>query len=93
MTIASTPAMLAIARRLVWFESPEEALDQPYTFLAQVMTYGTTEDVLTVRRALGMEAFRETLERAPPGIFDARSWSYWNLMCDRWPAPPLPSRF
>lgn len=92
MTIAPSPELLAVARRLCWSTPPEEALAEPYLFLAHVMTYGTTEDVLTVRRALGLEAFREALEHAPAGIFDPRSWSYWNLICGRWPAPPLPER-
>lgn len=41
---------------------------------------------------LGDEDLREALDRAPPGIFDPRSWSYWHLVLDRWPPPPLPER-
>ena len=92
MAIEKTPEMLAVARRLVWFDEPEAALDHPYLFLVQVMTLGTTDDVLAVQDQLGMEPFRETLERAPGGSFDARSWCYWNLILDRWPPPPLPVR-
>ena len=40
----------------------------------------------------GPPEFREVLEHAPPGVFDARSWAYWNLKCQRVPAPPLPRR-
>jgi hypothetical protein len=33
------------------------------------------------------------LEHPPPGVFDARSWAYWNLvLAGRPPAPPLPTR-
>ncbi|GMU51980.1 MAG: hypothetical protein AMXMBFR33_11260 [Candidatus Xenobia bacterium] len=92
MTIEKSPEMLAIARRVVWFATPEEALEQPALFLAHVMTYGLVEDVLIVQQAVGMDAFRSVLDAPPPGVFDPRSWSYWNLMCDRWPAPPLPER-
>jgi len=92
VTIPPSAELLAVARRLCWSTTPEQALAEPYVFLAHVMTLGTTEDVLTVRRALGQEAFREALEHAPAGVFDPRSWSYWNLVCDRWPAPPLPER-
>ena len=35
---------------------------------------------------------REALDRAPPGIFDPRSWAYWNLKLGRYPAPALPRR-
>lgn len=84
--------MLRIARKLVWFCSPEEALERPQVFLTQVMTHGTLEDVTFVRKLVGLEPFRTTLENASPGMFDPRSWSYWNLICGRWPAPPLPKR-
>jgi hypothetical protein len=30
------------------------------------------------------------LDHPPPGVFDQRSWAYWNLKFQRWPAPPLP---
>ena len=86
------PALLAVARRVVWFKEPADALADPVHFLAHVMTYGTVEDVQTVRTLAGPEAFREALDHAPPGIFDARSWAYWNLIYGRQPAPPLPTR-
>ena len=40
-----TPALLNVARRVVWFKKPEEALADPVHFLAHVMTYGTVEDL------------------------------------------------
>lgn len=92
MTIPSTPEMLAVAERVMWFCKPEEALRQPYLFLAHVMTYGTIPDVVQVKQTLGMEAFKEALKYAPAGVFDARSWAYWHLMCDQKTTPPLPER-
>jgi hypothetical protein len=92
MRIEKTLEMLDLARRLVWFTSPEAALDEPRTFLAHVMTFGLLEDVLLVRSALGTDAFRQVLDQPPAGIFDARSWAYWNLLYERWPTPPLPER-
>ncbi|MBM5810672.1 MAG: hypothetical protein FJ191_01710 [Gammaproteobacteria bacterium] len=44
------------------------------------------------RRFIGTDECSEVLERAPPGVFDARSWAYWNLVCGRVPPPPLPER-
>ncbi|MGE5441951.1 MAG: hypothetical protein ACM3Q0_02685 [Bacteroidota bacterium] len=41
---------------------------------------------------LGDDDLREALDRAPAGIFDPRSWSYWHLVLDRWPPPPLRER-
>lgn len=87
-----TPDLLHVARRVVWFKEPEEALAEPVHFLAHLMTYGTVEDLKAVQGVAGLEEFREVLERAPAGVFDARSWAYWNLKCGRIPVPPLPAR-
>ena len=87
-----TPAMLRVARRVVWFRSPEEALADPVHFLAHVMTYGTAEDVAAVRDELGDAAFREALDHAPAGVFDPQSWAYWHLRYGRRPPPPLRER-
>ena len=84
--------LLAIAPRVVWFEPPEKALADPVRFLAYVLTYGTAAEVAAVRRHLGPNDLREALEKAPPGIFDARSWAYWNVVAGRYPVPPMPRR-
>jgi hypothetical protein len=81
-----------IARRLVWWKTPQAALEHVPQFLAQVMTFGTWHDVQTVLRQFGNEAFRDTLVHAPPGIFDARSWCYWHHFLGIAPVPPLPKR-
>jgi hypothetical protein len=87
-----TPALLRIARRVVWFEEPARTLADPVQFLAHVMVYGTVEDLRALRGVIGTDDYREVLEEAPPGVFDARSWAYWNLVCGRRPEPPLPVR-
>jgi hypothetical protein len=84
--------LLKVAPNVIWFEPPERALADPIRFLAYLMTYGTIEDIAVVRRYLGLDDFREALEQAPPGIIDARSWAYWNIMTGRCPVPPLPQR-
>jgi hypothetical protein len=89
---SATPEMLAVAERVVWFKPPSEALADPVHFVAHVMTYGTVEDLRALEGLVGPSEFRETLEHAPPGVFDPRSWAYWNLRCGRVPAPPLPVR-
>lgn len=87
-----TTALLNVARRVIWFKEPDEALAAPILFLAHVMTYGTVEDLKVLKGIVGEDEFREVLDNAPPGIFDPRSWAYWNLKCGRQPAPPLPVR-
>lgn len=90
--LPATPELLRVARRVVWFDQPETALADPAHFLTYVMVFGTVEDLQALRGIVDKDAYREALEQAPPGIFDARSWAYWNLVCNRHPAPPLPVR-
>jgi hypothetical protein len=90
--LPATPELLAVAERVVWFKAPSEALADPIHFLAHVMTYGSVEDLRALEGFVGRREYRETLENAPPGVFDPRSWAYWNLKCGRVPAPLLPVR-
>jgi len=90
--LPETPALLAVAQGVVWFKPPVEALAEPVHFLAHVMTYGTLEDLRALQDVVGLAEFREVLDHAPPGVFDPRSWAYWNLKCGRLPTPPLPVR-
>jgi len=93
MNFLNSPADLReVARRVVWFKSPEQTLADPVFFLARLMTHGTYEDVLVAKRYFGEEEFRNALENAPPGVFDARSWAYWNTVFGRLPVPPMPRR-
>ena len=86
------PDLAAVAARVVWFDPPAQALAEPVRFLAYLMTYGTPEEIAVVRHYVSEDEWREALDRAPPGIFDARSWAYWNLMADRDPPRPMPKR-
>jgi len=90
--LPTTPDFLRVARRVVWFKDPEDALSDPIHFLAHVMTYGTSEDIRALQGVVGIDEFREVLANAPAGVFDARSWAFWNLRCGRTPYPPLPIR-
>jgi hypothetical protein len=90
--LPNTPEVAAVARRTVWFKSPEQAIDDPVHLVAHVLTFGTHEDVKTLRRFVTDDELRQALDSAPPGIFDPRSWAYWNLKVGRYPAPPLPKR-
>jgi hypothetical protein len=87
-----TDDLLNVARHIIRFEPPGRALGDPVRFLAYLMTYGTADEVAVVMRYLDYDDFKEALERAPPGIFDERSWNYWHLMTGRHPPPPMPTR-
>jgi hypothetical protein len=92
MTPSYPTELLALARRIVWFEEPGAALSNRIRFLAYLMTYGTAEDVTIARRHFSEHDFRAAIENVPPGILDERSWAYWNLMIGRYPPPPMPVR-
>ncbi|MEZ5583824.1 MAG: hypothetical protein R3F37_14710 [Candidatus Competibacteraceae bacterium] len=47
--IPLTPEMAAVARRVIWFEEPEQALSDPVRFLAYAMTYAH-QDLRVIRQ-------------------------------------------
>jgi hypothetical protein len=85
-------ALLAVARRLIWFEPPEQAARDLNRLFAYAMTIGTAGDMRVLLDLFGKEALVRAIDRCPPGIVDARSWAYWNLRIGRAQAPPLPVR-
>jgi hypothetical protein len=87
-----TPELLRAARRIIWFKPPEEALRDPIGLLGYAMKHSTDEDMALLIELVGLDGLREALDLAPPGIIDARSWSYWNARVGRYPAPPMPAR-
>lgn len=75
-----------VAQRCFWYKPPRDAISDPVNFAAHVLTYGTHEDVKILRRQLDDGDIDEALQKAPPGVFDARSWACWNLTFGRTPA-------
>ena len=84
--------LISVAKRVIWFEAPEKALHDPNRFLAYLMTYGTLEEVRVAKRYYSREDFEAVLDHPPAGIFDPKSWNYWNVVFGREPVPPLPTR-
>jgi hypothetical protein len=39
-----------VAKRVVWFKTPEETLQEPKLFLAHLMTFETLEDIATAMK-------------------------------------------
>lgn len=87
-----TAELARVARRCVWFKTPRQAILYPAHLVAHVLTYGTHEDVRVLRKQLSDDDLRQALDEAPAGVFDPRSWTYWNLVLGRSPPPPLPRR-
>jgi hypothetical protein len=84
--------LLQIARKVVWFDAPEETLRDLKTFLAHLMVYGSPAEVLTVERYLPQDEFRKVIASAPAGIFTADAWARWHERLGITPVPPLPRR-
>lgn len=84
--------LLQVARRVVWFKPPQETLQDARFFLTHVMIYGTLEDVLIARRYYAHHDFEQALDSPLPGVFDPRSWAYWNVSFGHIPVPALPKR-
>jgi hypothetical protein len=49
----------AVARRVVWFEEPDEALSDPVRFMAYAMATATHDDMRALRRYVSDDDFRE----------------------------------
>ncbi len=80
------------AKRCIWFEQPEQAVQNAPRLVAYILTHGTFEDTEALTAQLSLEELKQALDEAPAGIYDARSWAYWNLVVGRYDPPSLPVR-
>src|SRR6266702_2416636 len=86
------PELMRIARKVVWYDAPEQTLQDLKTFLAHLMVYGGPADVAIVERYIPNEQFRRVLEDAPAGVFTAEAWARWHQRFGMLPIPSLPRR-
>jgi hypothetical protein len=54
--------LLAVAKRIFWFGTPEEALEFPKRFLTYAMTYASDEDIEILRKYFSDDDFKATLD-------------------------------
>jgi len=85
-----------LARKYLWWRSPEAAVRSPGRVIAQVLEMGDFDDVQRVIETFGERALINVLERAEPGWLSPKSWAYWHYRLrltpyDRTP-PPVPRR-
>ena len=83
---------LRMAKKYVWWQSPERALADGRVLLAQMMTLGTADDVRWLLSVVSSEHLLQVLDDPPIGVFNRRSWAFWNLRLGREPVPALPAR-
>jgi hypothetical protein len=84
--------LLRVARKVVWYDAPQQTLADIPTFLAHLMVYGSPADVAIVEAYLPVEEFRSALINAPAGVFTQDAWTRWHTQLRMEPAPPLPRR-
>lgn len=88
-------ALRPLARRYVWWKSPDEALASPERVIAQVMNLGDQRDVEEMAAQVGDAVLREVLTHAEAGQFSERAWTYWHYRLELAAleqVPPLPTR-
>jgi hypothetical protein len=84
--------LVRVARKVVWYDAPQQTLDDIPTFLAHLMVYGSPADVTIVEGYLPEEEFRRALLHAPAGVFTQDAWIRWHRRLGLEPIPPLPRR-
>ncbi len=87
--------LIGLARKYVWWKSPDEAIKYPRRIIAQVMDIGTLEDIELLVRLVGEETLKDTIAQAEAGQFRPRSWAYWHYrlgLADVDQVPKMPRR-
>lgn len=69
-----------IARRVNWFETPEQVMADTDRFLVYFMQYCIDSDIKIMRKYFSNEQFRHALQNRTPGILDKKSIAYWELI-------------
>lgn len=90
--LPETKDLLALAKRVVWFENPSDACKDPDQLVLHALQYGTDRDLEVLMKYVDLEQIKDLLKTARPGILDERSWSYWHVKTGTYPAPPMPER-
>ena len=84
-----------LARKYIWWKTPEEALESPSRVIAQVMNIGDYADVQAMANQVGDDTLRDVLTHAEIGQFSEHSWTYWHYRLGTATlghVPPLPAR-
>jgi hypothetical protein len=84
-----------LARKYLWWKTPDEAAAFPARLIAQVMNLGDYDDVVALAEEVGDEVLRDVLRGAEAGQFSDRSWAYWHYrlgLAGLEQVPPLPVR-
>lgn len=95
MTRVNQELLKRLAKKYIWWKTPDDALSMPARVIAQIMNIGDYADVQLLANQAGDEVLREILTHAEAGQFNERSWAYWHYRLGLARAdqvPPLPVR-
>lgn len=84
-----------LAKRYVWWKTPEEAVEFLRLVVAQVMNIGDYDDVQSLVKSVGDDYLREVIAQAETGQFNVKSWHYWHYrlgLAKHSEVPPMPKR-
>jgi hypothetical protein len=69
--------LFEMAKKYIWWKTPEEALINTQGVLAQIMNIGTWNDSCTLVQLFSEKELKEVIENAEAGQFRPRSWHFW----------------
>jgi hypothetical protein len=82
-------ALLAdLAARYIWWRDKNAPSDD--RIIAQVMNFGTYEDIRRLEAAYRPDELRAVMLRAQPGWIGERSWGFWHGRLEFAGAGPIP---
>ena len=85
-----------LAKKYIWWKSPEEAARFPWMVIWQAMDIAVFDDVLRLLSIIGEEMLKEAIRRAETGSMREKSWHYWHyilkLAASESEIPPMPRR-
>ncbi len=87
--------LASLARKYIWWKTPQEATRQPERIIAQVMDIGDYDDVQRLVAMVGEKRLRRVIINAEAGQFSERSWHYWHYrlgLADPGKIPDMPKR-
>jgi hypothetical protein len=67
-----------LARRYIWWPPADETGHSPARQIAQIMRFGTYDDIRRLERLLGESVLAQVMVESQPGWFDDRSWDFWR---------------
>lgn len=95
MVPISPETLTFLARKYIWWKTPDEAIRVPERVIAQVMDIGDYTDVQSLAAQVGDAVLRDVLTHAEAGQFNPRSWTYWHYrlgLSHLEDVPALPAR-